>query len=58
MQLVNECFEIVKKDYLKFLNKEKIYKKSIAIHVKSLKKIFLVFDQISDFFGQDQTRPH
>ena len=36
MQLVNECFEIVKKDYLKFLNKEKIYKKSIAIHVKSL----------------------
>ena len=25
MQLVDECFEKVKEDYLKFLNKEKIY---------------------------------
>ena len=41
MQPINECFENVKKDYLKFLNKEKIYKKSMSIHIKNLKKIYI-----------------
>ena len=41
MQLVNECFKIVKKDYLKFLSKEKIHKRSLSIHFKSLKKIYI-----------------
>ena len=36
MQLVNECFNKVKKDYLKFLKKEKIYNKSMLIHTKKL----------------------
>ena len=37
MELVNECFDKVKKNYLKFLNKEKIYKKGVTVHVKNLK---------------------
>ena len=41
MQLVDECFEKVKEDYLKFLNKEKIYKKSVFEHFKNLKKIYI-----------------
>ena len=41
MKLVDECFEKVKEDYLKFLNKEKIYKKSTFEHFKSLKKIYI-----------------
>jgi D-glycerate 3-kinase len=41
MQLVNECFNKVKKDYLNFLNREKIYKKSISTHNKNLKKIYI-----------------
>jgi len=36
MQLVNECFNKVKKDYLKFLKKEKIYNKSMLTHTKKL----------------------
>ena len=40
MQSVNECFDKVKKDYLKFLNKEKIYKKSMSIQIKSLKNLY------------------
>ena len=36
MQLANECFNKVKKDYLKFLKKEKIYNKSMLIHTKKL----------------------
>jgi D-glycerate 3-kinase len=41
MQSVNECFDKVKKDYLKFINKEKIYKKSMSIHIKNLKNIYI-----------------
>ena len=41
MQSNNECFHKIKKDYLKFLNKEKIYKKSMPIHIKNLKKIYI-----------------
>ena len=38
MRLFNECFDSVKKDYFKFLNKEKISGKSKAEKIKSLKK--------------------
>tara|TARA_B100000029_G_scaffold78646_1_gene70123 strand:+ start:93 stop:1016 length:924 start_codon:yes stop_codon:yes gene_type:complete len=41
MQLVNECFDSVKKDYLKFLNKEKILGKSKAVKIESLKRIYI-----------------
>jgi D-glycerate 3-kinase len=41
MQSVNECFDKVKGDYLKFLNKEKIYKKSMSTHIKNLKQIYI-----------------
>ena len=39
MRLVDECFDSVKKDYFKFLNKEKILGKSKAEKVKNLKNI-------------------
>ena len=39
MQSIDECFDKVKKDYFKFLHKEKIYKKSEFMHEKDLKKI-------------------
>jgi len=41
MRLVNECFDSVKKDYFKFLNKEKISGKSKAEKIKNLKKIYI-----------------
>jgi len=41
MQSVNECFDNVKEDYLKFLNKEKIFGKSKAEKITSLKKIYI-----------------
>ena len=41
MQSVNQCSDKVKKDYLKFLNKEKIYKNSISTKIKNLKKIYI-----------------
>ena len=41
MRSVNECFDNVKEDYLKFLNKEKILGKSKAEKIKSLKKIYI-----------------
>ena len=41
MKLFNECFDIVKKDYFKFLNKEKIYKKSMSTHIKNLKEVYI-----------------
>ena len=41
MKLVNECFDKVKRDYLKFLKKEKIYKKSMFAHTKNLKNIYI-----------------
>jgi D-glycerate 3-kinase len=41
MQTINDCFNKVEKDYLNFLNKEKIYKKSITTHIKNLKKVYI-----------------
>ena len=41
MRLVNECFDSVKKDYFKFLSKEKISGKSKAEKIKSLKKVYI-----------------
>lgn len=41
MRSVNECFDNVKEDYFKFLNKEKILGKSRAEKIKSLKKIYI-----------------
>ncbi len=41
MQLINECFDSVKKDYFKFLNREKIAGKSKAEKIKKLKKIYI-----------------
>ena len=38
MRSVNECFDNVKEDYFKFLNKEKILGKSKAEKIKNLKK--------------------
>ncbi len=53
MQSINECFDKVKRDYLKFLNKERIYKKSTSIHIKNLKKIYIpiAFWYLSIFGG-------
>ena len=41
MQSVNECFDNVKEDYLKFLNKQKIFGKYKAKKTTSLKKIYI-----------------
>ena len=41
MRLVNECFNSVKKDYFKFLNKEKISGKFKVEKIKSLKKFYI-----------------
>ena len=41
MRSVNECFDRVKEDYFKFLNKEKILGKSEGEKIKSLKKIYI-----------------
>ena len=41
MQLDNECFNSVKEDYFKFLNKEKILGKSKAVKIKNLKKVYI-----------------
>tara|TARA_B100000029_G_scaffold155198_1_gene150531 strand:+ start:204 stop:1127 length:924 start_codon:yes stop_codon:yes gene_type:complete len=41
MRIVDECFNTVKKDYIEFLNKEKITGKSKAEKIKSLKKIYI-----------------
>ena len=41
MRSINECFDNVKEDYFKFLNKEKILGKSKAEKIKSLKKIYI-----------------
>ena len=41
MRSVNECFNNVKEDYFKYLNKEKILGKSKAEKIKSLKKIYI-----------------
>ena len=41
MRSVNECFDNVKEDYFKFLNKEKILGKSKSEKIRSLKKIYI-----------------
>ena len=41
MQTANECFKSVKKDYLKFLNKEKVFGKSKAKKIIILKNFFI-----------------
>ena len=41
MQLINECLDKVKKDYIKFLNKEKIYKKSKTIYTRDLRRVYI-----------------
>jgi len=41
MSSVNECFNNVKEDYFKFLKKEKIFGKSKAEKIKSLKKFYI-----------------
>ena len=41
MLSINKCFNKVKKDYLKFLNKEKISNKSKVENIKNLKKIYI-----------------
>ena len=41
MRSVNECFDNVKEDYFKFLNKEKILGKSKAEKIKKLKKFYI-----------------
>ena len=41
MRLVDECYDSVKKDYFKYLNKEKITGKSKSKKIKSLKKIYI-----------------
>ena len=41
MQYVNECFNKVKKDYFKFLKKEKIFNESKANKIRKLKKIYI-----------------
>tara|TARA_B100000029_G_scaffold136449_1_gene131028 strand:+ start:507 stop:1430 length:924 start_codon:yes stop_codon:yes gene_type:complete len=41
MQLVNDCFDRVKKDYFNFLRKEKILGKSKIEKIKSLKKVYI-----------------
>ena len=41
MQITKDCFDKVKKDYFKFLNKERIYKKSMSKNIKNLKNIYI-----------------
>jgi len=36
-----DCFLKVKKDYLKFLNKEKIFDQSVATKIASLRRIYI-----------------
>ena len=41
MRKAEDCFLKVKRDYLKFLNKEKIFNKSTTIKIASLKKTYI-----------------
>ena len=43
MQAINDCFKIVKKDYLKFLDKEKILVKSQTDKIKNVIGIKIFF---------------
>ena len=41
MKEKQDCFLKIKKDYLRFLKKEKIFGKSQSINIKSLKKSYI-----------------
>ena len=41
MRKAEDCFLKVKSDYLKFLNKEKIFDKSTTTKIASLKKTYI-----------------
>ena len=41
MKSINECLKKTKKNYLEFLNKEKIYRRSTSTEIKNLKKIYI-----------------
>jgi len=41
MQAINDCFKSVKKDYLKFLNKEKILDRPQTDKIKNLKNFYI-----------------
>ena len=41
MQEINECIDFVKRDYLRFLNKEKIFGKSEKEKINILKNIYI-----------------
>ncbi len=41
MQSINECCDKVKKNYLKFLNKEKISSDSLTVKITELKKVYI-----------------
>ena len=41
MQSAIKCFNSTKKNYLKFLNKEQIYKKTASKQTKNLKKMYI-----------------
>jgi len=41
MQLINECFNKTKGEYLNFLSREKIYTRSRATNIKSFKNIYI-----------------
>ena len=41
MKEKQDCFLKIKKDYLRFLKKEKIFGKSQSINIKSLKKNYI-----------------
>ena len=41
MQSINECCDKVKKDYLKFLNKEKISSDSLTVKITELKNVVI-----------------
>ena len=41
MLSINECCDKVKKDYLKFLNKEKISSDSLTVKITELKKVYI-----------------
>ena len=41
MQLANECLKNVKKDYLKFLDRERIFDKSKKEKITTLKRVYI-----------------
>ena len=43
MKRIEDCFFKVKNDYLKFLNKEKIFGKTKVVNLKNLKSSYIHF---------------